>query len=111
MSTPLNPLIVARLRKYWNKYDIELGCLLYELEGWVHILGPGPNMPKCEYCKCDLCFDWKLCKNCSNSAPLCYKCYQCSYCENAERSEGCSECGVSCGAYMCLECKRLSNQY
>ena len=113
MPTPLNPLIVARLRKYWYKYDKELGELLYEMEGWIHILGSGPNVPKCNCCQKDLSLDWRLCKYCIGPTPLCHACYQCSDCENNERentewgyeSDGCQICGTSCGAYVCRYCK------
>ena len=110
MPTPLNPLIVARLRKYWYKYDKELGELLHELEGWIYILGSGPNMPKCDYCRKDLSLDWRLCKYCPNPTALCHECYQCSACEDAEwtdKSDGCQICGTSCGAYVCRYCRAL----
>ena len=115
MPTPLNPLIIARLRLFWaNKNDIELGRLLYELDSWVDILGPGPNMPKCDNCKKELDFGWGLCQFCPK--PICWKCYQCGCCafddedypesyEDYPESPGCCECGDSCGAYMCSTCK------
>ena len=111
MSQLLNPLIVARLRKYWACEDMELGELLYMLEGWIHILGPGPNIPRCDNCQTDLSLDWKTCKFCprGSPAPLCPYCYQCSECEYAERSDGCYVCGSSCGADICSFCKNYED--
>jgi len=107
MSLSLNPLVVARLRKYWLYTDTDLDELLYTLEGWIHILGPGPEIPQCDNCQKKLSLDWKICTFCprGSPAPLCSHCYQCSGCENAERSDGCCMCGDSCGAYMCSSCK------
>ena len=108
MSPPLNPLVVARLRKYWLGADITLGELIYTLEGWIHILGPGPHIPQCDNCQKDLSLDWKICKYCpknSTPTPICPQCYQCAACEDAEEEVGCCICGTSCGAYMCSICK------
>jgi hypothetical protein len=102
-STPLNPLIVARLRKHWMSPEVDLEELLLNLEEWRHILGPGPELPKCDYCYKNLSFDWTLCYNCPS--VLCNKCYQCLRCEEGERSDGCRECGFSCGADVCRHCR------
>lgn len=111
MSKILNPLVVARLRKYWynEEYNrgIKLAVLLYEMEGWIHILGSGPDISKCDNCSRNLDLGWRLCKFCSYATAICWECYQCGHCEDAERSEGCGECGASCGAYMCRDCKRI----
>ena len=75
MSTPLNPLIVARLRKYWMYPEPEkLDDLFYELEGWIHLLGPGPAIPICDNCREELSFDWRLCENCPTYNILCNSC-------------------------------------
>jgi len=111
MSRPLNPLVVARLRKYWLCADIELDELLYILEGWIHILGPGPYIPRCDNCEKDLSLNWKICTFCpkGSPAPLCPHCYQCFECEGGEGGgdggDACCMCGDSCGAYMCSTCK------
>ena len=109
MPKPLNPLIVARLRKYWMYPEPEkLDNLFCELDGWVYLLGPGPAMPICNNCRCELSFDWRLCPNCSEQNLLCNRCYECYNCEIGYASEGCSICGSSCGAYVCRYCK-ISN--
>ena len=116
MSTPLNPLIVARLRKYWMYPEPEkLDDLFCELEGWIHLLGPGPAMPICDNCRNELSFDWKLCRNCYTGNVLCNVCFECYDCTrykmfgDAYDSEGCCECGTSCGAYICHDCKILGD--
>jgi len=107
MPVSLNPLIIARLRKYWLYADIDIYKLLYILEGWVHILGPGPEIPQCDNCQKNLSLDWAICQFCPMGfpIPLCPQCYQCAECEKAERSDGCCLCGDSCGADMCSSCK------
>ena len=108
MSKPLNPLIIARLRKYWLSPDIKLGELLSELDSWIYILGPGPQAPICENCRGELNFNWKLCYSCNGSSVLCEtcnECYNCQALENSENSAGCCDCGEPCGAYMCQYCK------
>ena len=110
----LNPLVVARLRKYWTrpqKERVELGHLLAELHCWVCILGPGPNVPTCDNCRQKLNFDWKLCATCTRViCNGCDQCYQCESFEDDNRDEddslGCPMCGESCGAYMCRSCRR-----
>ena len=116
MSTPLNPLIVARLRKYWMYPEPEkLDDLFCELEGWIHLLSPGPAMPICDNCRNELSFDWKLCRNCYTGNVLCNVCFECYECAryqlfgDAYDSEGCCECGTSCGAYVCRDCKILGD--
>ena len=110
MSTPLNPLIVARLRKYWMYPEPEkLDDLFCELEGWIHLLGPGPAMPICDNCRCELSFDWRLCSNCPVQNVICNNCYECYDCETGFTSPGCCECGTSCGAYICRDCKILGD--
>ena len=108
----LNPLIVARLRKYWECPKVELGELLSQLDGWIYILGPGPNSPTCDNCEKDLNFDWKLCSLCSYTTNAicneCHRCHDCTYDED-EDSEGCYQCGASCGAYMCQGCRAEDN--
>ena len=105
MPTPLNPLIVARLRKYWLNNEKDVDRLLYKLEDWVYIFGPGPGAPICDSCWRGLSFVWSLCKFCSDGTPICWECYQCSKCEDIERGDVCCECGRTCGAYMCKDCK------
>ncbi len=107
MPTPLNPIVIARLRKYWYKNEeCDLDQLLYELEGWIVLLGPGPTHTKCENCCKNVGLDWKLCRYCPSGRVVCWKCYQCSKCEEEDSmSSGCCECGESCGAYMCKACK------
>ena len=106
MPTPLNPIVIARLRKYWYKNEeCDLDQLLYELEGWIALLGPGPTHPKCENCCKNVGLDWKLCRYCPSRTVVCWKCYQCSKCDEDSLSSGCCECGESCGAYMCKACK------
>ena len=110
MSTPLNPLIVARLRKYWIYPEPEkLDDLFCELDGWIHLLGPGPAMPICDNCREELSFDWRLCKNCPTYNVLCNSCYECYDCQMRYASSGCCECGTSCGAYVCRDCKILGD--
>ena len=108
MSTPLNPLVVARLRKYWRYPNVELGRLLDELDGWIYILGPGPATPICDSCRQELSFNWTLCKYCSHATAICHACIECYNCQQLYASPGCCECGVDCGAYMCQECKILN---
>ena len=107
MTTPLNPLIVERIRIFWkvgNKASIK--DLLYELEGWQYLLGPGPKVPKCDCCYKNLNINWRSCVGgCSPCSIICPKCYQCRWCEDAYRSDGCAECGISCGAGRCSDCK------
>ena len=105
MPTPLNPLIVARLRKHWMHPDVKLGILLEELKGWVHLLGPGPYIPTCNTCQKELSFDWRLCLNCSIGNVICSTCYECYNCEVSYASSGCCACGNSCGAHICRDCK------
>ena len=107
MPTPLNPLIVARLRKYWMQPEVELGKLLYQLDGWIHLLGPGPDIPICNNCRSELSFDWRLCPLCCLPNAICSTCYACYDCERKYASPGCCECGSSCGAYICRDCKLL----
>ena len=76
MSTPLNPLVVARLRKYWRYPNVELGRLLDELDGWIYILGPGPATPICDSCRQELSFNWTLCKYCSHATAICHALYR-----------------------------------
>ena len=112
MSKPLNPLIIARLRKYWLSPKMELGELLSELDSWIYILGAGPQVPTCEYCQTELNFNWKLCHSCQGSNVLCDQCDECYNCQalkNSENSAGCCDCGEACGAYMCHYCK-INNQ-
>ena len=110
MPKPLNPLIVARLRKYWMCPEPEtLDDLFCELDGWLHLLAPGPAMPICDNCRCELSFDWRLCPNCSGQNTLCNRCYECYDCETGFASPGCCECGTSCGAYICRDCKILGD--
>lgn len=110
MPTLLNPLIVARLRKYWMQPEPEkLDDLFCELDGWVHLLGPGPDVPTCNTCRNELSFDWHLCSNCSIGNVICSTCYECYDCEVSYASSGCCECGTSCGAYICRDCKILGD--
>ena len=110
MPTPLNPLIVARLRKYWMYPEPEkLDDLFCELDGWMHILGPGPYLPICANCRNELGFDWQLCPSCSIGNVICSTCYECYNCEVSYASPGCCECGSSCGAYICRDCKILGD--
>ena len=109
MPTPLNPLIVARLRKYWIEPVVDLDGLLQELDGWISLLGPGPAIPTCDCCQTDLSFDWHLCASCSSGNIICNKCYECYDCEAGYASPGCCECGSSCGAYICHDCKILGD--
>jgi len=109
MDTPLNPLIIARLRKFWMNYlnneaQWLIEDLLEELEVWASVLGPGPTNPICDGCQWPLNFSWAICNDCGTSL-ICDKCYICLSCEIANRSEGCSGCGVSCGAGRCNECR------
>ena len=110
MPTPLNPLIVARLRKYWmSPKPKKLDDLCCELDNWIHLLGPGPAMPICDNCRNELSFDWRLCPNCHHNHVLCNSCYECYDCRMLYASPGCCECGSSCGAYICRDCKILGN--
>ena len=114
MPTPLNPLIVARIRKFWidheylNMNNWGVRDLLDELNDWVPVLGPGPIISKCECCDKNLDFNWIICDGCG-TALICQKCYICRQCEDAYRSDGCDVCGDSCGAYACSTCKKDDN--
>ena len=106
MTRYLNPLVVERLHRYWEGNEDDIEKLFTLLDGWIYILGPGPEIPNCDNCRQELDLYWKTCPSCHNITAICYNCNECYHCETSNQSPGCCQCGDSCGAYICRFCKQ-----